>query len=573
MLIQKRRSKDTLLECFSPPPLHIGWVEINNYLFYTGSNRNPEIRQGYGPRLITAKPSCPSDTDLESVFVNIPEHISIPLLSICLFSVIKYFFPFYPSRIDTKREGYAAVLEKKNHVVFYSLSGPQATELARAFVGLFTDYGEGNTKENHRLREQRVHDGTILVDTPQRDITRFVESTMLRDACVICTDATFPQNHHEVAMFTNCEFSQVTLDRVSDAMPRIVQAFVHWFEDKYFDAKIRCFYEASQSVFEEFKDLYMYNATRLHVADVAKDRLKHIETEFFSTIQFATSKKWEKTMFRLEYDYKQLVEFAKKNGNYYAQIISVQNWIETFHKDLRGIVSRNRPDYVKKLLSLQEASEKLGSIEPRYVNLFGTMRLFLKFLKENDYGCNGFDLGVLEQKVLLIFKSLIGRTEVTNPVTIIEEYLSNAITYGRVIPFRSEAMSNVCGWYDNKSNQIYLPYDDFFEDINRFFEAKGQCDILRYKKSKFIDVLLGKNILIGKPNGKKSTYIRPDTKVVISPTNASRKESKNVVRISLDCLTLSSDAIAKLTELASIKVPRRSKSLNEGSGQGRAPAE
>lgn len=96
-----------------------GWMENNMTPFYCGLKELSKEKLDFQPRW--EKTDCPvSLAEVEEILSFAPQTVSIPLFSFSIFSIIKFFFTKYPSRISMK-DSYQSVTRSLRKILFLSL--------------------------------------------------------------------------------------------------------------------------------------------------------------------------------------------------------------------------------------------------------------------------------------------------------------------------------------------------------------------------------------------------------------------------------------------------------------------
>ena len=158
----------------------------------------------------------------------------MPLLCYGIFSVIKPFVPGYPARISA-HEPFSKVIQKQNHLFFLSLTGDHAEDLAKLFFGSFTDYGkeESITEKQIRRIQGRVHDGVVILNRQYKDLQAFRNGALLRDACVVLTNAAFEDNDYEIRLSSDQFCTELNTADMRRVFPDLLLAFLDWFQREY----------------------------------------------------------------------------------------------------------------------------------------------------------------------------------------------------------------------------------------------------------------------------------------------------------------------------------------------------
>lgn len=543
-------------------PLHIGWVETNNIPNFSGVAHSAEDCSDYGSSLITQLPKITND-DILYLLDQVPSQVLIPLLSISLFSVIKFHLPNYPSRIDLNKESYLSVLQKQKAIAFYTIHGVQAAELARVFASCFTDYGYGNTLENNFIRNTRVHDGVVILNEPLDNLSEFQRITMLRDACIICTNSQFPKNKNEVSILSGSRLSSEQMVKIGDIVQALVHKFILWFEHTYVKDSICYFRRCAEETFSEFSKVYK-EAGKIFCfreSDI-RARLVKIQDDMYLDAMI-TWDDFNECLRVLTSAYEQLLTDA--DGINPRRIEkSKEHWNDLYYAFLVRNKKRFRNGHKDEFFGITKAKKMLATKDTRYINLCVAMQLFIRFIEE--HGIDSQTTQRLTQETYTVFKNLRAENELSvNPVTLMGDYLSHEIESGNIVPVRAQEQRNAVGWYNSRKNQIYLPYDHFFRYVCDFWREANGTRIFRYNKADFLAVLAEREVVIAKKNGKNTSYIRPDTKAVVAPADAEDQESETVVKFDVSVLKLSKLAKDRLKEMSKVKVPLRSKSKKKDS--------
>lgn len=537
-------------------PWHIGWYELNGIPVMSGI-RSAETRpSGYGSALLR---DLSQPNRLEDLLAVAPYEITVPLLCYGIFSIIKPFLPDYPARISVN-DSFSSVMKRQKEMIFLSLTGPHSQALANLFYGAFVDYGEGEragereAKKRLRQLQSRVHDGVVILNEEFKNLQKFRNRAMLRDACIVLTNSAFEENQFEIRLSSDAFDPQRCSPAMQQVFPKVLIAFVDWFRDEYVwrqEEKARealsCIAGQAHKLYQRWRQLLagekeprIPNKLRRlsdspagnwsELNDVIKlytDRLEAI-IEKDSDDQRCNTRKKEAALKWVSDFSKQ----AKDDAKTYRLTADTSFVNDFFH------LSSIRKQYPRKWANLQIALcvfQKFRKTHSEYAQI-SLPKPWEAYLQEGSK--------VSEKTHEQLFFG----------------YLSQELEAGRVILFRTNRTADCSGWYDGTKELFYLPYPDYYSDFRNWATEQGRMDLPSQRV--FQKQLAEKGFLLLADNHSKSGYKRADHRMVVDPYSDT-KPKVSVIKVRPDLTELSAAAQSIIQKLGAQKVPRRRDALKE----------
>lgn len=533
-------------------PFHIGWYDIHGTMVMSGVYTATKKAALYGSALLRNRPTMAGG--LDKLLAAAPYEVTVPLLCYGIFSVIKPFVPGYPARISA-HEPFSKVIQKQNHLFFLSLTGDHAEDLAKLFFGSFTDYGkeESITEKHVRRIQGRVHDGVVILNRQYKDLQAFRNGALLRDACVVLTNATFEDNDYEIRLSSDQFRTEPDTADMQRVFPNLLVAFLDWFQREYNSRQKRAVRKALAVIadnadelcrellrldrksdkefpkkFRKLRDFSAGTWQELGVMiDLYTNRLNDIIEEEYANHPFGEKLK--------QYDLSKVSSFAAR----------AKKFMKDWH--MKAEDSFVNSLFNLKLIRSQFPLEKSANLQ---IALF----IFRNFMRANPAYAN-VELPRPWEEYLAL-----DRPSGQDDVKLFFDFLSDKIIAGEIIPFRAERTSACCGWYDRKKELIYMPYPDYFASFRKWLLERRQVDLPNQRI--FQQKMADQGLLLLADNHNNSGYMRPDYRIIVDSAADPNAKRRKVIKICVDTKLLTSDAESALQKLAAQQKPRRRASRN-----------
>lgn len=497
----KSNQRDKKFEVHQPR----GWMENGITPFYCGLTELN--KEKIDLQLKSEKANCLiSLAEVEKILSLVPRTISIPLFSFSIFSILKFFFAEYPSRISVK-DSYQNVIKSMQKILFLSLEGGNEAvlkQIAELYCGTFLRHSLGGTPT--RENESRyVHDGIIIYSENAKKHLRISEQNMdsyiVKDACALFVCIQLPMNAKPIRIKfedTVCGVSLSALRDCRDKVDLLLQHFIVWLEASC-KKRIEAFAKTEDYI----------KLTQKMSVDEERAMWKDSVSRTMKGTFAETLEKSKIGLARCPGDPAQKEKFAYLLSSFY--IFS---------------------------LYLSESYDEKESELSEQIRADGFSTLY------NLYG-----EGVSTDNVVQAFS----------------HYISYLFEGKAIILIRGEEADAVSGWFDPKRDAVFLPYDRYYEDFIGFCENNHFCS-LPISKTNFQAKVLAKFKFIQlKQNGKGSGYFRADRRIQVSPISIGDAPKENVIEISLkpfdELAPLSPKAIEIICTLKKKPLRRRTRNL------------
>lgn len=550
-LLMQRIPKDEKKDCqhIGTVPWHIGWYNIYGTPVMSGvyaGNGNSPL---YGSALLRNQPTVTSG--LKRLLAVAPYEITVPLLCYGIFSVIKPFIPDYPARISAY-EPFSKVIQEQKNMFFLSLTGKHAEELAKLFFGSFTDYVEEYSLTGKRLRkiQNRVHDGIVILNRKYKDLQTFRNGAMLRDACVVLTNAAFEESDYEIRLSSDQFHTEPAAADMQQIFQSFLVVFLNWFQKEYVYLQKKTVRKTLDIIADNAEALYceLLNANKDSTQMLPKG-LKKLRTfpagtwvELNSMIHLYSNK--IRDIIEDEYDNQAIREKYKQ----YA-LMEVDDFLIKAKAFMRDQQLAADGSFANSFFNIKQIRKQHPS--KKEANLHIALFVFRKFMQASPAYANE-ELPRPWEKYLAF-----NHPTDQNDVRLFFEFLSLKIVKGEIIPFRAERTANCYGWYDDKKKLIYLPYPDYYAVFENWLLEKKRFDLpsQRIFQKKMAD----QGLLLLADNHSKSGYgyMRPDYRIVVDSASDLKAKPRKVVKICIDLKQLTPDAKLSLQRLAKQKNSRR----------------
>lgn len=533
-------------------PFHIGWYDIYGTAVMSGVYTVAEKTALYGSALLRNHPTASGG--LDKLLAIAPYEVTVPLLCYGIFSVIKPFVPGYPARISA-HEPFSKVIQKQNHLFFLSLTGDHAEELAKLFFGSFTDYGKEETITEKQIRriQGRVHDGVVILNRQYKDLQTFRNGALLRDACIVLTNAAFEDNDYEIRLSSDQFRTEPDTADMQRVFPDLLVAFLDWFQREYISQQERAVRKAL--------DVIANNAEKLCCALLRLDKKsdKEFPKEFRKLRDFPVGT-WSKLGDMID-SYigclNDIIEEEYADNDFGEKIKRYElNRVSSFAKQAKKFMKdrhiQAEDSFVNSFFDLKHIRSQFPL--EKSANLHIALFVFCKFMQANPAYTN-VELPRPWEEYLAL-----NRSSEQDDAKLFFDFLSDKIVAGEIIPFRAERTSSCCGWYDRKKELIYMPYPDYFASFRKWLLEKRQVDLPNQRI--FQQKMADQGLLLLADNHSTSGYMRPDYRIIVDSAADPNAKQRKVIKICVDTKLLTSDAESTLQKLAAQQKPRRRASRN-----------
>lgn len=543
--IPKDEKKD--LRHIGATPWHIGWYDIYGTPIMSGVYTENGNLPPYGSALLRNQPTVIGG--LDRLLAVAPYEITVPLLCYGIFSVIKPFIPDYPARISAY-EPFSKVIQEQKNMFSLSLTGKHAEELAKLFFGSFTDYGEEDPLTGKRLREiqNRVHDGIVILNRQYKDLQTFRNGAMLRDACIVLTNAAFEENDYEIRLSSDQFHAELAAADMQQIYQGFLVTFLNWFQKEYVYLQEVAVRKTLGIIANRAEALcckllsLKRNSVQAIPKEVEKLRTFPVGTwvELNSMIHLYSNKL--RDIIEGKYENQAIHEEYKQNALKKVDDFSIK--AKAFMRNQQMTADNS---FVNSFFHIRQirAQHPLK----KEANLHIALSVFRKFVQANPAYAN-VELPRPWEEYLAF-----NHPSDQNDVNLFFEFLSLKIANGEIIPFRAERTANCYGWYDDKKKLIYLPYPDYYAAFGNWLLEKKRFDLPNQRI--FQKKMADQGLLLLADNHSKSGYMRPDYRIVVDPASDLKAKPRKVVKICIDMKQLTPDAKLSLQRLAEQKNSRR----------------
>ena len=533
-------------------PFHIGWYDIYGTAVMSGVYTVAEKTALYGSALLRNHPTASGG--LDKLLAVAPYEVTVPLLCYGIFSVIKPFVPGYPARISA-HEPFSKVIQKQSHLFFLSLTGDHAEELAKLFFGSFTDYGkeEAITEKQIRRIQGRVHDGVVILNRQYKDLQTFRNGALLRDACIVLTNAAFEDNDYEICLSSDQFRTEQDTADMQRVFPDLLVAFLDWFQREYISRQKEAVRKALGVIADNAENLCCEllwldkKSDKEFPKKLRKIRGRPVGTwsELGDTIDLYT----DQLNSIIEEEHDDCSFSAERKKHKLNKITSFSVQAKKFVKD-RHMKAKN--SFVNSFFNLKQIRSQFPL--EKSANLQIVLFVFRKFMQANPAYANVELPRPWEEYMML------DRSSEQDDAKLFFDFLSDKIVAGEIIPFRAERSSSCCGWYDRKKELIYMPYPDYFVSFRKWLLEKRQVNLPNQRI--FQQKMADRGLLLLADNHSNSGYMRPDYRIVVDPAADPNAKQRKVIKICIDTKLLTSDAESVLQKLAAQQNSRRRASRN-----------
>ena len=523
-------------------PWHIGWYDLYGTAVMSGIYTECGDTPLYGSAMLRSQPT--SHGELKRLLEIAPFEVTVPLLCYGIFSVIKPFIPGYPARISPK-DPFVSVIQKQKSMIFLSLTGPNAKALAELFFGAFTDYGE-EEQTGKRLRQiqSRVHDGIVILNREYKNLQTFRNGAMLRDACIVLTNAAFEKNDDEIRLSADgFRIDEDTAD-IARVFPDFLVKFIGWFQKKYINQQQIAVREAFETIAKEEEKLCS------ELLDVRTRSVQKIPEELKWLRSFPIGSWTELSDIIAAYTAR--LRTIMQNGKFQEKYMQhTFRKIENFTAQAKTYVKKqaitNDDSFMNSFFNIKAIQERYPLKKAAYLQI--ALFVFRRFMADHPLYEN-IKLPQPWEKYLT-FSQLSEQSD----IELFCAFLSQKIEEGEIIPFRAERTANCYGWYDGKKDLIYLPYPNYYKEFQKWLLERNHVDVPSQRV--FQQKLSEQGLLLLADNRSKSRYMRPDYRIVVDPVSNQQAKPQSVIKIRPDFEHLTSTAAKTLHQLAEQKIARR----------------
>lgn len=527
-------------------PWHIGWYDLYGTAVMSGVYTEGGDTPLYGSAMLRSQPT--SHGELKRLLEIAPFEVTVSLLCYGIFSVIKPFIPGYPAKISPK-DPFASVIQKQKSMIFLSLTGPNAKALAELFFGAFTDYGE-EEQTGKRLRQiqSRVHDGIVILNREYKNLQTFRNGAMLRDACIVLTNAAFEKNDDEIRLSADgFRIDEDTAD-IARVFPDFLVEFISWFQKEYINQQQIAVQEAFKIITNNMENLC------LELLDAHNRSVQKIPEELKGLRSFPVGSWTELSDMIAAYTarLRTIMQEAHENGEFHEEYMQYTfGEIANFTAQAKTYVKKqaitNDDSFMNSFFNIKAIQERYPSKKASCLHI--ALFVFRRFMEDHSLYAN-IELPQPWEKYLTF-----SRPSEQSDIELFCAFLSQKILEGEIIPFRAERTANCYGWYDGKKDLIYLPYPDYYKEFQKWLLERNRVDVPSQRV--FQQKLSEQGLLLLADNRSKSRYMRPDYRIVVDPVSNQQAKSQSVIKIRPDFEHLTSTAAKTLHQLAEQKIARR----------------
>lgn len=527
-------------------PWHIGWYYLYGTAVMSGIYTEGGNTSLYGSAMLRSQPT--SHGELKRLLEIAPLEVTVPLLCYGIFSVIKPFVPGYPDRISPK-DSFASVIQKQKNMIFLSLTGPNAETLAKLFFGAFIDYGEEDlTGKRLRQIQSRVHDGIVILNREYKNLQTFRNGAMLRDACIVLTNAAFEKNDDEIRLSADgFRIDNDTAD-IARAFPDFLVEFISWFQKEYINQQQIAVRKAFEIIAKDAEKLCS------ELLDVRNRSVQNTPEALKWLRSFPVGSWTELSNMIAAYTarLRTIMQEAHENGEFQEKYMQYTfRKIENFTAQAKTYVKKqaiaNDDSFMNSFFNIKAIQERYSLKKAAYLQI--ALFVFRRFMADHPLYEN-IKLPQPWEKYLT-FSQLSEQGD----IELFCAFLSKKIEEGEIIPFRAERTANCYGWYDGKKDLIYLPYPDYYKDFQKWLLEGNHVDVPSQRV--FQQKLSEQGLLLLADNHSKSRYMRPDYRIVVDPVSNQQAKPQRVIKMHPGFEYLTPNAAKILRQLAERKIARR----------------
>jgi len=265
---------------------HRGWMAENPVPFYLGLSDLGVNRLEIEAEKEVLDRRPVSFSELEEIFSLVPYSVSIPLFSFTLFSVFKFFYSKYPSRISVQNS-YKSVKGNIKKLLYLSLEGrnkEKTEQIAQLYCGSFSRHSLPGTA-SRRNEQKYVHDGIAIYADEFKKRLRITnknfDSYIVKDACALFVNLRLPTNSSPIRIMadeTNWNLSKEALDIYCEKIDSLLRHFIKWTEkllEHRSSSEIKADSEMDDRIWKEVVAKQLRDAMEKNV-EFAKQKLNNI---------------------------------------------------------------------------------------------------------------------------------------------------------------------------------------------------------------------------------------------------------------------------------------------------------
>ena len=201
--------------------MELGWFKERGLPFY------------FGVETLSGEMEHPPLEEIKSLLSATSYKTTITLFSYTLFSVLKFFYPFYPSRMSSQ-EPFMSVIKKSESIICLCANGKSAQSWSKVFCGMFFQPC-GATEINYAKMCKHVHDGVVIyTKNSKRTIQeRQLLELLVRDSSAVFINCGLSSNPAHINLEVNEGISNCEEQKLSESGAWIVKDFILWIQKHY----------------------------------------------------------------------------------------------------------------------------------------------------------------------------------------------------------------------------------------------------------------------------------------------------------------------------------------------------
>lgn len=293
---------------------------------------------------------------------------------------------------------------------------------------------------------------------------------MLRDACIVLTNAAFEKNDDEIRLSADgFRIDNDTAD-IARAFPDFLVEFISWFQKEYINQQ----QIAVQSVFK----IIVNHAEKLssELLDAHNRSVQNIPEELKELRSFPVGSWTELSDMIAAYTarLRTIMQEAHENGKFREKYMQhTFRKIENFTAQTKTYAKKqaiaNDGSFMNSFFNIKTIQERYPLKKATYLQI--ALFVFRRFMEDHPLYAN-IKLPQPWEKYLT-FSQLSEQSD----IELFCAFLSQKIKEGEIIPFRAERTANCYGWYDGKKDLIYLPYPDYYKDFQKWLLEGNHVDV------------------------------------------------------------------------------------------------
>lgn len=392
----------------------------------------------------------------------------------------------------------------------------------------------------------------MILNREYKNLQTFRNGAMLRDACIVLTNAAFEKNDDEIRLSADgfC-IDEDTADIVR-VFPNFLAEFISWFQKEYISQQQIAVRKAFEIIANNMEKLC------LELLDAHNRPVQNIPEELKGLRSFPVGSWTELSDIIAAYTarLRTIMQEAHENGEFHEEYMQYTfGEIANFTAQAKTYVKKqaiaNDDSFTNSFFGIKAIQERYPLKKAAYLQI--ALFVFRRFIEDHPL-YKKIKLPQPWEKYLTF-----SQPSEQSDIELFCAFLSQKIEEGEIIPFRAERTANCYGWYDGKKDLIYLPYPDYYIDFQKWLLEGNHIDIPSQRV--FQQKLSEQGLLLLADNHSKKRYMRPDYRIVVDPVSNQQAKPQSVIKIPPAFEQLTPKAAKDLQQLAEQKIARRRATL------------